>query len=54
MSAVTRAAVEAVLRQYLDPHLDQDPVSAGCLREVVIDGGRVYVHLELGSAAGLF
>ena len=54
MSAVTRAAVEAVLRQYLDPHLDQDPVSAGCLREVVIDGGRVYVHLELGYAAGLF
>ncbi len=54
MSAVTRAAVEAVLRQYLDPHLDQDPVSAGCLRDVAIDGGRVRVRLELGYAAGLF
>ncbi|MCC6075447.1 iron-sulfur cluster carrier protein ApbC [Pseudomonas sp. GCM10022188] len=54
MSAVTRAAVEAVLRQYLDPHLDQDPVSAGCLRDVSIDGGRVRVRLELGYAAGLF
>lgn len=54
MSAVTRAAVEAVLRQYLDPHLDQDPVSAGCLRDVAIDGGRVCVRLELGYAAGLF
>ena len=54
MSAVTRAAVEAVLRQYLDPHLDQDPVSAGCLRDVAIDGGRVRVCLELGYAAGLF
>jgi len=54
MSAVTRAAVEAVLRQYTDPHLDQDPVSAGCLRDVSIDGGRVRVRLELGYAAGLF
>ena len=54
MSAVTRAAVEAVLRQYTDPHLDQDPVSAGCLHEVSIDGGRVRVRLELGYAAGLF
>ncbi|MCL7462091.1 iron-sulfur cluster carrier protein ApbC [Pseudomonas sp. NW5] len=54
MSAVTRAAVEAVLRQYLDPHLGQDPVSAGCLREVSIDGDRVRVRLELGYAAGLF
>ena len=54
MSAVTRAAVEAVLRQYTDPHLDQDPISAGCLREVSIDGGRVRVRLELGYAAGLF
>ena len=54
MSVVTRAAVEAVLRQYTDPHLDQDPVSAGCLRDVSIDGGRVRVRLELGYAAGLF
>ena len=54
MSAVTRAAVEAVLRQYTDPHLDQDPVSSGCLRDVSIDGGRVRVRLELGYAARLF
>ena len=54
MSVVTRAAVEAVLRQYTDPHLDQDPVSAGCLRDISIDGGRVRVRLELGYAAGLF
>ncbi|WP_455231864.1 iron-sulfur cluster carrier protein ApbC [Geopseudomonas aromaticivorans] len=54
MSVVTRAAVEAVLRQYTDPHLDQDPVTAGCLRDVSIDGGRVRVRLELGYAAGLF
>ena len=54
MSVVTRAAVEAALSQYTDPHLNQDPVSAGCLREVDIQGGQVKVRLQLGYAAGLF
>ena len=54
MSAVTRAAVEAVLRQYTDPYLNQDPVSAGCVRAIDIDGGRVGVQLQLGYAAALF
>ncbi|SDI03582.1 ATP-binding protein involved in chromosome partitioning [Pseudomonas benzenivorans] len=52
--SVTREAVEACLRQFTDPHLNQDPVSAGCLREVAISGGRVAVRLQLGYAAGLF
>ncbi len=54
MSVVNRAAVEAVLRQYTDPYLNQDPVSAGCVRAIDINGGRVEVQLELGYAAGLF
>lgn len=54
MSAVTRAAVEAVLRQYTDPYLNQDPVSAGCVRAIVIEGDRVGVLLQLGYAADLF
>ncbi|MCY1291727.1 Iron-sulfur cluster carrier protein [compost metagenome] len=54
MSTLNRAQVEATLRQFTDPHLDQDPVSAGCLREVDIQGGKVRVRLELGYAAGLF
>ena len=54
MSAVTRAAVEAVLRQYTDPYLNQDPVSAGCVRDITVDAGTVDVQLELGYAAGLF
>jgi len=52
--SVTREAVEAVLRQYTDPHLNQDPVSAGCVRSIEIQGERVSVQLELGYAAGLF
>ena len=54
MSAVNRAAVEAVLRQYTDPYLNQDPVSAGCIRNIEVQGERVSVQLELGYAAGLF
>ncbi|WPO99036.1 iron-sulfur cluster carrier protein ApbC [Pseudomonas sp. HR96] len=54
MSAVNRAAVEAVLRQYTDPYLDQDPISAGCVRSIEIDGAQVRVKLQLGYAAGLF
>lgn len=52
--SVTREAVEAVLRQYTDPHLNQDPVSAGCVRTIDVNGDRVSVRLELGYAAGLF
>lgn len=52
--SVTREAVEACLRQYTDPHLEQDPVSAGCVREIDIQGGQVRVRLQLGYAAGLF
>lgn len=54
MSLVTRAAIEGVLRQYTDPYLEQDPVTAGCLEAVQIDGDRVEVVLGLGYAAGLF
>ena len=54
MSAVNRAAVEAVLRQYTDPYLNQDPVSAGCVRNIEVQGDQVSVQLQLGYAAGLF
>ncbi|WP_295481351.1 iron-sulfur cluster carrier protein ApbC [uncultured Pseudomonas sp.] len=54
MSAVTPAAIEGVLRQYTDPYLNQDPVSAGCVRAIDVQDGRVSVHLQLGYAAGLF
>ncbi|MFZ0153742.1 iron-sulfur cluster carrier protein ApbC [Pseudomonas sp.] len=54
MSAVTRAAVEAVLRQYTDPYLNLDPVSAGCVQAIDIQGEQVSVQLQLGYAAGLF
>ncbi|KPY32794.1 ParA family protein [Pseudomonas syringae pv. papulans] len=54
MSAVNRAAVETILRQYTDPYMNQDPVTAGCVRSIDIQGAQVSVQLELGYAADLF
>lgn len=54
MSSVTRAAVEETLSGLIDPNLNADPVSAGCVRAIDIQGDRVSVQLELGYPADLF
>ncbi len=54
MSQLTRDAVEQALRQLTDPHLNQDPVSADCVRQIEIDGDKLRVKIELSYAAGLF
>ena len=54
MSAVTRAAVEETLSRLIDPNLNADPVSAGCVRAIDIQGDRVSVQLELGYPAYCF
>lgn len=54
MSSVTQAAVEEALSQLIDPNLNADPVSSGCVRAIDIQGDRVSVHLELGYPAKLF
>ena len=54
MSAVTRAAVEETLSRLIDPNLNLDPVSAGCVRSIEIQGDNVSVQLELGYPADRF
>lgn len=49
-----QALVTQALRQYTDPHLQQDPVSAGSIRRLDVSGGRVTVDVELGYAAEQF
>lgn len=48
MSNVTREAVESALRQWVEPHLGVDLVSAEAVRDIRIEGERVAVALELG------
>src|SRR5262249_11406784 len=52
MTSVTRERIESALKTWVEPHLGTDLVSAGALREVGIDGGRVEVTLELGFPLG--
>lgn len=54
MSQPNPEQVENVLRGLTDPHLDQDPVSAGCVRDIRIRDGKVEVDLQLGYAADQF
>ncbi len=51
MSSIDRSRVELALSQYQDPYLKTDLISAGCLRDIRIDGTRVTVEIELGYAA---
>ncbi|MBL6969435.1 MAG: iron-sulfur cluster assembly protein, partial [Gammaproteobacteria bacterium] len=51
MSEVTREAVESAISAYIDPYLDTDLISAKAVKDVVIDGGKVTVDIELGFPA---
>jgi len=51
MSEVTKERVESAIQGYLEPNLGQDLVSAGCVKSVDIEGGRVAVKVALGFPA---
>lgn len=51
MSEVTRLQVEETLQRYSIPHLQKNPMVAGALKSVSVDGGMVSVSLELGFPA---
>ncbi len=48
MTEVSSAAVESALAAYQDPYLGRDPVSAGCVESIALDGGKVAVSLRFG------
>ena len=51
MAEVSREAVEAALKEYIDPYLDKDLVSAKCVKDIKVDGGKVAVDVVLGYPA---
>jgi ATP-binding protein involved in chromosome partitioning len=51
MTDVTREQVESAIKQFIDPNLEQDLVSAKCVKNVAIDGGKVNVDVVLGFPA---
>ncbi len=54
MTVVSRTAVEDALKGYVDPYLEQDLVSAKCIKTIEIDAGRVQVAVELGFPAASY
>jgi ATP-binding protein involved in chromosome partitioning len=51
MSSVSREQVESAIKQYIDPCLEQDLVSARCVKNINIDGDKVSVDVVLGFPA---
>lgn len=49
--SVAKEQVEEALKQYTDPNLEKDPVSAGVVKDISIDGGAVTVKIVLGYPA---
>ncbi|WJW76057.1 iron-sulfur cluster carrier protein ApbC [Thiohalobacter sp. IOR34] len=43
--------VESALKAYIDPYLDKDLVSAKCIKDIKVDGGKVSVDVVLGFPA---
>ncbi len=50
--SVTREQVEIAIRGYVDPYLDEDLVTAKCVKGVHVEGDRVAVDIQLGFPAG--
>jgi ATP-binding protein involved in chromosome partitioning len=51
MTEVSRLQVETALKQYTDPYLGMDLVSAHCIKEIAITGGAVKIVIVLGFPA---
>ncbi len=54
MATPDSAALEAALRNDRDPWLETDLYTAKAVRELVVEGGRVRVRLELGFPLGAY
>ncbi len=51
MTAIARTDVENALKGYVDPYLEQDLVTAKCVKQIRIEAGRIEVDIELGFPA---
>ena len=51
MAEVSQPAIEAALKQVVDPYLDQDLVTAKAVKHIAVDGDKVVVDIVLGYPA---
>jgi ATP-binding protein involved in chromosome partitioning len=48
MSNLSQAAVESAIKTYTDPYLEKDLVSAGCVKNIQVDGAKVSIDVAMG------
>ncbi len=48
MANVSQSQVEEALKQYVDPYLEKDLVSAKAVKNIAVDGGKATVEVEYG------
>jgi len=51
MSEVSQLQVETQIKNYIDPYLEKDLVSAKAVKNIAIDGGKVTIDVTLGFPA---
>ncbi len=51
MAEISKLQVETAIKSYTDPYLEKDLVSAGAVKDIKIDGGKVAVTVSLGFPA---
>ena len=49
--SVTKEQIHSALKEYIDPYMEKDPVTAGVVKDIAIDGGKVKVTIVLGYPA---
>ncbi len=48
MADITKEQIESALKEFIDPHLEQDLVSTKCVKDITIDGDKVSVKVVVG------
>jgi len=51
MAEVSKEQIEAKLKEYIDPYVEKDLVSAKLVKDIGIDGGKVTLGITLGFPA---
>ncbi|MAT64315.1 MAG: iron-sulfur cluster carrier protein ApbC [Gammaproteobacteria bacterium] len=51
MAEATQAQIETALKDYVDPYMEKDLVSAKCIKDIAVDGGKVTIDVVLGFPA---
>ncbi len=46
--SVSKEQIESAIKEYIDPYLEKDLVTAGAVKDTAIDGDKVKVKVVLG------